>query len=260
MHLKQASLLSKKWGAPQTMKYKEIRNSYQDHNYIEKIFVDPYAMLISPIFTKLFLKLKATPNQVTVMMMLSGIIGAILFAIPNNFIKIVGIVFIHIWYILDCSDGEVAKITKKFSKFGTEIDFTAHVVNHPLFNIAFAFCMISLNKYNSELILFLFMILIGFNLAMRNLLSFDLIYNLKSKKNERKEFSKFKKKKQLAIYFVGFFVQYPNFALIFPILYYIDLNFNTKISFIYLILVTIMSILIVSRGMVKWINRIVNSY
>lgn len=237
------------------MKYKEIRNEYQNHNYLEMQLVDIYAMFLSPILTKVFLKLNVIPNYITIMMMISGIIGACLFAIPNIAFKILGLLFIHLWYILDCSDGEVARITKKFSKFGKEIDFTAHIINHPLFNIAFALSLLSENKYNTFLIMMLFMIYISTDLASRNLLTFETIFDLKIK-NDDKNYNPSSLLKRIAIFSTRAVTLYPNFALIFPIVYIIDYATKSNLCLFYLIIVTALNVILVSRSCYKWVRTI----
>lgn len=236
------------------MKYNKIRKDYQDHNYLEKVFIDPYAMIISPIYTKYLLKLNLKPNYITIMMMLFGILGAIFFSFNNVFMKILGVFFIHSWYILDCSDGEVARITKTFSKFGKEIDFTAHVINHPLFNIAFLLSLVSLNKYNSFYLAILFMILICFDLMNRNVSSFYVIYDIKM--TGREGIAEKNLVKKIIIYVTSIFVDYPNFALIFPIIYFIDAKYNSNFSIIYIYTIIIFQILIISRILFKWVMTI----
>lgn len=237
------------------MKYKDIRKEYQDHNYLEKVFVDPYAMLVSPLFTKIFVKKNIKPNYVTIMMILSGIVGAVFFSFNNILMKILGIVFIHTWYILDCSDGEVARITKTFSKFGAEIDYTAHVINHPLFNIAFTLSIISLNRYNNVYICLLFMISIIFDLANRNVTTFYTIYNYKIGGNDEAASSRSLIKKVI-IYVIAMFVDYPNFALIFPFVYLFDVAFRSNFCIIYTCIVVFFQIIIISRILFKWILKI----
>ena len=241
------------------MTYNEIRKKYQNHKYINNVFVDPYAMLISPIFTKIFLKFGIIPNDVTILMIITGIFGAVFFCIPNFICKLIGIVFIHVWYILDCSDGEVARITKKFSKFGTEIDYTAHIINHPLFNFSFALSMIYMNKYNNVFISILFLIIISLNLINRNICCFYFIYDIKfNNNNNNNKLDVGIKFKTLIGYIIRIFTQYPNFALIFPIIYLIDLYFNTNITLIYLLLWCLFSIIVVSRNLIVWILKIRN--
>lgn len=243
-------------GKSDIMKYSTIRKKYQEHDYLNKVFVDPYAMLISPLFTKIFIRFNVIPNYVTLLMIISGIIGALFFSLNNFIFKIIGVIFIHIWYILDCSDGEVARITKKFSRFGKEMDFTAHVINHPLFNLSFAITVILNNKNNVMFSLFLFLILISVNLMIRNIHSFHTIYALKTNSGNNKTGSP--KFKQVIGYIQRIFVEYPNFALIFPIIYLIELKTDTSIWLIYLGLQTGISVITMIRMMYKWIVSTIN--
>lgn len=239
------------------MKYKDIRKNYQNYSYIDTALVDPYAAAISPIFTKLFIRFNIIPNQVTVLMIISGVLGAILFAFPNLILKILGVVFIHLWYIFDCSDGEVARITKKFSKFGKEIDHMAHIINHPLYNLAFAYSMICLGRFDSILILFLFMMVLAIDMINRYLESFYIIYDLRMK-SDGGTVKNNSMIKRVILYVINIFVLYPNFALIFPITYLIDANFNTNITIYYLIVQVIVAGVIILRNYVKWLMRVVN--
>ncbi|SHH26740.1 CDP-alcohol phosphatidyltransferase family protein [Clostridium grantii] len=239
------------------MKYKEIRKNYQNYSYIDTALVDPYVASISPLFTKLFIKYNIIPNYVTVLMIISGILGAILFSFPSNILKGLGIMFIHLWYILDCSDGEVARITKKFSKFGKEIDHMAHIINHPLYNLSFAYSMICINRFNSVMILFLFMGVISIEMINRYLESFYIIYTLRLG-NDVDKSKKDSLKKRICLYIANIFVLYPNFALIFPIIYLIDANLNTNVSIYYLVIQVFVAGVVVLRNFVKRLFIIVN--
>jgi phosphatidylglycerophosphate synthase len=159
--------------------YKEIRRHYQPHDRWCPSLIDHYAYLISPLFTRIFVKAGIVPNTVTVLMIAAGVIGAILFAGPQLWLKVYGLLFLHLWYVLDCSDGEVARITGTFSKFGKEMDYTAHLVNHPLFNLAFASSLASLEPSNLRLILFVAILSISAELVLRHLLSLQGIYEVK---------------------------------------------------------------------------------
>lgn len=120
------------------MTYLEILKNYQhDYKLLGGVLADHYARFLSPFFTMAALKLRMIPNAVTCAMICAGCIGAALFCVPDIVCKIAGIVFIHVWYILDLSDGEVARITGRYSPYGTDIDYYAHVINHPLFVFAF---------------------------------------------------------------------------------------------------------------------------
>ncbi len=67
------------------------------------VMVDSYAQLISPLLTRLFVKAGTTPSRVTVCMMIQwGGRRCALFAVPQVFCKVLGLVFMHLWYVLDC--------------------------------------------------------------------------------------------------------------------------------------------------------------
>lgn len=237
------------------MNYWKIRSEYQDHNYLNKVFIDPYAMLISPVFTKVFIKYNIIPNVVTILMIISGIVGALLFSFSNITLKVLGLIFIHIWYILDCSDGEVARITKRFSMFGKELDSAAHIINHPLFSLSFAISMLSLNQYDSIKIILLFLILASLDLIFRSFISLDTIYQLR---NPSKILSnKNNKLRKVITYLLNIFLHYPNFAIIFPITYFIDTYYNTTISITYIIVVLSVCFLMTIRMVLKWILEII---
>jgi phosphatidylglycerophosphate synthase len=238
------------------LNYKEIRRDYQNHNY--EIYVDRYATILSPFITKVLIKLKLIPNKVTVLMMVSGVIGAGLFSIPNIIFKIIGVAFIHLWYILDCSDGEIARITKKYSKFGTEIDFTAHILNHPLINLAFVVSLIQTKRYNSIYLLIVFMIFISLELIFRNILCFNKIYSEKINTNfEELENSESKKLiKNRIKKFITNVTLYPNYALLFPICYIVDYYLKLDIAYYYSIITVIFFFIVISGKSVSWIQKI----
>ncbi|MDR1183148.1 MAG: CDP-alcohol phosphatidyltransferase family protein, partial [Bacteroidales bacterium] len=116
----------------------------------------------SPLFSAFFVNRKITPNQVTLLMILSGIIGAIFFALPYVICKIIGAIFIQLWFVFDDSDGEVARYTKQFSKYGTEMDFMAHAITHPLFILSFLASSIQLYKIEHY---WLYLIFLGFTVS-----------------------------------------------------------------------------------------------
>jgi len=213
--------------------------------------------MISPLITKFLVKTNLTPNMITVMMMISGIVGAALFAIPSIVVKIIGIGFIHLWYVLDCCDGEVARIKKKFSKFGKEIDYTAHILNHPLFTLSFMASIMQFKIYNSTFVAIIFMIIIIINLMFRNMLLFNSIYEDKIK-NEITVTTNPDQKVKFTQKLIQNLSTYPNFALIFPIVYLIDIALKTNISIAYAIFFAVISMVIIYLKLFNWIKKIIN--
>jgi phosphatidylglycerophosphate synthase len=79
-------------------------------------FVDRYVnRKCSGPLTRLFLKLRWTPNTITMVSWEFALIGALLFQLS---------------VIIDCCDGEVARLTFSESKFGQELDIWADNVVH----------------------------------------------------------------------------------------------------------------------------------
>lgn len=237
------------------MTYKEIRKNWQHNFSWDSVLVDAYAMLISPMITKICLKLKLIPNVITLLMIASGVVGGLLFALPYTAAKIAGIVFIHLWYVFDCSDGEVARITKRYSKFGTEIDYTAHVIDHPIMLFGFGISLLFSGLDISPVLLLLSVAATAvLDLMFRSFATFSLIYDLKLPPEKREgDTKKTFTAKQKVLFFVNIFVHIPNLALIFPIVF----MFFPKVAYIYLLICLAMMILYVPVVGLAWLKRIV---
>jgi len=215
---------------------------------------------LSPFFTMYFIRNNYKPNTITLLMILSGWIGAIFFAIDNIFFKLVGYVFIHLWFIFDCSDGEVARLTQTFSKMGKELDYVAHIVNHPAFGISFLISAFQFSDHASILpdiwMIILFFLLIVFNLIGRGLMSLNLIYDIRN--NTTTEHNAELTVKKLLKYIIRFFCQFPNIAILYPMLYFLDLYLDTHISIYYIILSTFFTfgaVVIMTANILKVFSR-----
>ena len=238
--------------------YKNIRKA-NPYTFWKSQFVGFFICIrISPITTFLFIKNHIKPNTVTLLMIISGIVGAGFFSLPNIGCKILGVFFIYLWFIFDCSDGEVARMTKTFSIFGKEFDLIAHITNHPLFILAFLASLIQIDRYNLNLLFILAIVLISSELILRNMISLDIICNFKMK--EQKQTSK--KSQNLIIKIIKYMyansVLFPNFALLFPVCFIIDYYFRTDIGYYYLIITSISYVFtvikLISRKIILFLN------
>lgn len=216
------------------LSYLIIRKDFQDKPKIEPILVDYYTKTMSPFLSIWFVKHKITPNSITIMMIISGIIGSILFSFPIITLKLTGGIFMHLWFILDCSDGEVARITKKFSQFGKELDFMAHIINHPLMNLTFVYSLICRYSNYKMTIMFTGIVLISAEMILRSLVFLQHIYKLKYKENSKDNDGN-RNLHKLVASVSGLFCVFPNFALLFPFLFIFDYFFRYG-YFIYLLL------------------------
>ncbi|NHZ85734.1 MAG: hypothetical protein GWP19_07620 [Planctomycetia bacterium] len=100
----------------------------------KEIEPEPYAKYvvrpISILFTWLFVRTPISANQVTVLQEILGIVGAILFGFGRF---ILGSLFLQIGYILDCSDGEVARWKNQQSESGEFLDLIGHMIIIPFY-------------------------------------------------------------------------------------------------------------------------------
>jgi phosphatidylglycerophosphate synthase len=90
-------------------KEKANKETIWEHYFARKI-----AFLILPFF----LKLKISANQVSILSIITGIVGAILIAVGNFWQILLGASLLQIWLILDKTDGLIARYRKSISSFG----------------------------------------------------------------------------------------------------------------------------------------------
>lgn len=96
--------------------------------------IDPYAKyFIRPIsiwFTWLFVRTPLSANHVTIIQEIFGIIGAVLFAYGRF---VLGSVFLQLGFIMDNSDGEVARWKNQQSESGKFLDLIGHMIVIPFY-------------------------------------------------------------------------------------------------------------------------------
>jgi phosphatidylglycerophosphate synthase len=85
---------------------------------------------LSGVLTKAFIWLGLSPNVITILSMVIGLAGAVCFAHGLYFWGIVGALLFQLSVIIDCCDGEVARLTFPESPFGQELDIIADNIVH----------------------------------------------------------------------------------------------------------------------------------
>lgn len=211
---------------------------------------------ISPYVSNIYIKKGVKPNKITLHMIYSGIIGAILFSMPNIYIKLLGALFIHLWFVLDCSDGEVARYTKQFSKYGKELDYMAHLINHPLFGISLCLSLMQFTRYKAYLLILLVMISNLLDYLTRNLNTLDIVINLKSKQKESVENQNNPWTiKEVLLFIASIFMVYPNFILFGVIIYFIDYLSNSNFLFLYLIINILMTFIFNLKTIIQLVRK-----
>lgn len=138
--------------------YKKIRNA-TSHLWYERTLSEYLCMSLSPYLSILFIKKGITPNMVTMLMIGCGIIAPLLFMIDNIWIQFIASLLFILWFVLDCSDGEVARFTQIFSKHGRDLDFMSHISCHSLFIIAMWKIYVFKNPYCFEMTIFSFLLI-----------------------------------------------------------------------------------------------------
>lgn len=226
---------------------------------LKDLFLSSYliSQRISPYFSSMYIKRKVIPNKITLHMIYSGIIGAILFSLPNIYLKIIGAIFIHLWFILDCSDGEVARYTKTFSKYGKELDYMAHLINHPLFGLSMFISLMQLGRYNMYILLLVFFASNFMDYGFRNIYTLNIVFGLKQEKDSNNINNENKWTIKKAILFVtSIFTLYPNLILFGVIIYFIDYFIGSNILFAY----TIMNVLFTTVFFIKDIVHLTKAF
>ncbi|WP_330333607.1 CDP-alcohol phosphatidyltransferase family protein [Streptomyces sp. NBC_00536] len=81
-----------------------------------------YMREISLRITRLLVTTKVTPNQLTYVMTLSGVLALPALLLPGVWGAVLGVVMVQGYLLLDCVDGEVARWKKQFSLSGVYLD------------------------------------------------------------------------------------------------------------------------------------------
>jgi phosphatidylglycerophosphate synthase len=85
-----------------------------------------YGAHLSPYFTVVCLRLGLSPDQVTLVGGTIGALGVALLFLPIGAWSVVAVVALQIGYILDFSDGQVARLTGRTSLAGAYLDWLTH--------------------------------------------------------------------------------------------------------------------------------------
>ncbi|OIO24067.1 hypothetical protein AUJ65_02145 [Candidatus Micrarchaeota archaeon CG1_02_51_15] len=103
---------------------------------VNVLIVRPFSRLVS---TRLFLT-SVTPNQVTVAALFSALIAAGLIVWMDSLVgAILAAFFIQLYIVLDCADGELARLKSLKSNFGKWLDGIVDTVGTIVLLAAFAF-------------------------------------------------------------------------------------------------------------------------
>ncbi|RKS05475.1 phosphatidylglycerophosphate synthase [Nocardiopsis sp. Huas11] len=88
-----------------------------------------YMRDLSPYLSTVFVRLRVPPNPITYLMMVFGVLSGIVVAFGGVWSAVLAALFIQIYLLLDCSDGEVARYTGRTSVAGIYLDRIGHYVS-----------------------------------------------------------------------------------------------------------------------------------
>ncbi|MFQ5822875.1 MAG: CDP-alcohol phosphatidyltransferase family protein [bacterium] len=86
---------------------------------------------LSLIVTWLLLNLGLSANQVTLLQIISGILGCVFFAFPKTEFLLLGVLFMQLGFLFDNVDGEIARFQKQVSMTGKYLDTIGHEIVVP---------------------------------------------------------------------------------------------------------------------------------
>jgi hypothetical protein len=112
---------------------KRLRREYrtslkppETEEVINQIFNRPLGFLVA----KFFQKIGVSPNVVTVISMIFGISSGIFFARGKYPDVLIGALLLEGMVILDCADGQLARMLQKSSQFGKTLDGICDIATH----------------------------------------------------------------------------------------------------------------------------------
>src|ERR1700746_2982366 len=91
-----------------------------------------YMRKLSPYATVVFARLGWSPNAVTVCFMVAGVAAGVLTGVPGLPAAIGVALLIQLYLLFDCSDGELARYTGRFSATGVYLDRMGHYIAEAL--------------------------------------------------------------------------------------------------------------------------------
>jgi phosphatidylglycerophosphate synthase len=111
-------------------RYKESLKAIESEEVFDLIIYRPIAFL----FVTATYALPLTPNQVSVMAMIAGVVGGILFGLGSATCLALGACCYFLSNVLDCADGQIARLKKNGTRIGRIVDgFIDYVVSIAVF-------------------------------------------------------------------------------------------------------------------------------
>ncbi|GAE35793.1 CDP-alcohol phosphatidyltransferase family protein [Halalkalibacter akibai] len=192
-----------------TKKIIEYRKQSQTYSAKEDLWSWFVLRRISIYFTMVLIKLRFTPNVVSWMSLIGMLTSGLLMMISTPLAFILAFFAYNLGYLLDCVDGEIARITKNTSKKGYFIDLLIQAAQLPIF-ISFLLSFLVMTErliLTTGELLMVYLLIVAIILSLLVPLSFQLT---KIKENEQDPVNQIRSK-SIFFTFLGFFLGLPGF-------------------------------------------------
>lgn len=94
---------------------------------------------ISIKITKYLARTNITPNEITVISFLIGVVSSVLFSLGEYIYLIIGAILVQVSFTLDCVDGEIARLKNLQTTFGAFLDSVLDITRNVLIIFGAAF-------------------------------------------------------------------------------------------------------------------------
>jgi phosphatidylglycerophosphate synthase len=127
-----------------TITGRPIRRTREIEEITNLYFIHPLAGRLVPIFARL----RVTPNAVSIMGMLFGILSAVAYYRYWDLrFAITGFVLMIAWHVMDGADGQLARFTQSYSYFGKVLD---GIVDYVTFLAVYTALALSLSRLHGD--------------------------------------------------------------------------------------------------------------
>ena len=120
---------------------------------LEPGLVDQFFRIISKYFSLVFIRLKFTPNMITMLAITASIVGGLYLAQGNTSGYLMAAMFFFLFLLFDYCDGEMARTLGKQSISGNYLDYGAHFIMFASFMIGLSYGIYQYHSTNTYLIL-----------------------------------------------------------------------------------------------------------
>jgi phosphatidylglycerophosphate synthase len=129
---------------------REIKDSMpKNKSSVSSFWVKLVARRLSYLFTFFLVNIGCTANFVSVLSAVVVLAGCVLLSINQFVCMLIGVILINLWIVLDCCDGNIARVTKKSSYMGEFVDAASGYVI-----CAFSCLALGIAAYNCSDLLF----------------------------------------------------------------------------------------------------------